>query len=929
MGDRLFALVERNHQLDVLKGMLRNSAGKGCVVLVRGPVGGGKTALLHAFSEHAADVGAHWVEVAAGSSATGCPGLLDQLAAAVGLPGGGPAAAVEALREAAGRVPLVVAVDDLHRADEDFLAPVPELAGRLSAAGVLLVLVCATAPGNRWGAVHAELLRQPRFRSVRVSPLSPAGVGDLLHRYLKAGAPGSRDVPESLAATCHAVTGGNPLLVRAVAEDLRAADRPDRAAPWKGEAFTEAVLACLRRCGPDTTRVARGLAVLGAAASPGVLARMLDLDEALTGRHLDALAEMGLLVDDGAPAFRHPAGWGAVLSSVDPGTRAGLHARAATARHELGAPSVDVAAHLLAAGRAPGPWAVAVLRDAAGQAVNDDLVLAVRCLELARELCADERERAEVTARLVEVGWWLDPAKAAGRLPCLTEALADGRIDDHDAVVLGGQLFWHGRIDEAVEVFDRLVRDHDIDPGADAELRVMRLWMGFSCPALLPHVPEARSSRPATAPAVTTASEAGLRALEVLNELFVEGPRDDLVEEATRILEVCSLRHMSLGPSRFALQVLVHADRLEEAGQWCDTLLDGADERGAPSWQAIFVDIRARIALLEGRLPDAERYAREALDLITPRGWGVVVGAPLSTLVQALVAMGRYAEAAVELDRPVPPAMFRTRWGVEYLHTRGHYYLGTRRLRAALGDFLSAGETLARWGLDSPALLPWRSGAAEAYLRAGEPEQALRLLAEQAGRPGGRGRRLLGVAGRIRAGATPLAERARVARAAVEDLEACGAQLELARALACLAESHRVLGDSRRARMVVRRALHIADVCGAEPLVAELTANSSGHIAPAGEPAEAGRDAHGIAALSEAERRVAELAFKGHTNKEIARTLHVTISTVEQHLTRVYRKLNVRRRTDLPVDLELPTPRSSSWSDGAQVEPDDRRSYKM
>ncbi|MEY9968292.1 DNA-binding NarL/FixJ family response regulator, partial [Streptacidiphilus sp. MAP12-16] len=52
--------------------------------------------------------------------------------------------------------------------------------------------------------------------------------------------------------------------------------------------------------------------------------------------------------------------------------------------------------------------------------------------------------------------------------------------------------------------------------------------------------------------------------------------------------------------------------------------------------------------------------------------------------------------------------------------------------------------------------------------------------------------------------------------------------------------------------------------------------------------------------LSSAERRVASLAALGHTNREIARDLFITVSTVEQHLTRVYRKLNVTRRSDLP-----------------------------
>jgi DNA-binding CsgD family transcriptional regulator len=51
--------------------------------------------------------------------------------------------------------------------------------------------------------------------------------------------------------------------------------------------------------------------------------------------------------------------------------------------------------------------------------------------------------------------------------------------------------------------------------------------------------------------------------------------------------------------------------------------------------------------------------------------------------------------------------------------------------------------------------------------------------------------------------------------------------------------------------------------------------------------------------LSAAERQVAELAASGATNKEIAAALFMSVKTVEAHLSRVYRKLNVRSRTEL------------------------------
>jgi DNA-binding NarL/FixJ family response regulator len=55
--------------------------------------------------------------------------------------------------------------------------------------------------------------------------------------------------------------------------------------------------------------------------------------------------------------------------------------------------------------------------------------------------------------------------------------------------------------------------------------------------------------------------------------------------------------------------------------------------------------------------------------------------------------------------------------------------------------------------------------------------------------------------------------------------------------------------------------------------------------------------------LTETEHRVAELAARGHTNKEIAAELFLGVSTVEAHLSRVYRKLGIRSRTELAARI--------------------------
>ena len=61
----------------------------------------------------------------------------------------------------------------------------------------------------------------------------------------------------------------------------------------------------------------------------------------------------------------------------------------------------------------------------------------------------------------------------------------------------------------------------------------------------------------------------------------------------------------------------------------------------------------------------------------------------------------------------------------------------------------------------------------------------------------------------------------------------------------------------------------------------------------------------GVEALTPAERRVAQLAAEGLTNRQIAETLWVTLKTVEVHLGRSYGKLGIGSRRELASALGL------------------------
>ncbi|MBT2471503.1 helix-turn-helix transcriptional regulator, partial [Streptomyces sp. ISL-66] len=87
---------------------------------------------------------------------------------------------------------------------------------------------------------------------------------------------------------------------------------------------------------------------------------------------------------------------------------------------------------------------------------------------------------------------------------------------------------------------------------------------------------------------------------------------------------------------------------------------------------------------------------------------------------------------------------------------------------------------------------------------------------------------------------------------------------------------------------------------GATPW-AELARESSS--APSPSSGEDGGGAPGLAALTEAETRLALLVAEGASNQEAAAKLFVSVKTVEARLTRIYQKLDVRSRAQLATTL--------------------------
>ncbi|GAA5701427.1 HTH-type transcriptional regulator MalT [Streptomyces avermitilis] len=796
------------------------------------------------------------------------------------------------VRALAQRAPLVVAVDDIHHGDADSLRQLLHLARHCRNVPVLLTFTQSLAGGPADRTFGAELLRQPNLEHIRLPRFCRQDIADMLAEQ------GRADAGQGTVERYFAVSGGNPLLLRALLEDARlepddTVDAQD-VGPRAGQAYGRAVLACLDRGGEKAHEVAAGLAVLGGAFTHELLSRLLDISAAALTENLRALRAAGIVV---GTSFQHPAAKAAVLDSLEPSHRLRLHQRSAALLHASGAPAALAAEHLHEAGQADGAWAVGVLQQAAEQALlADEARRAVSYLELAHAASADPRGRTEIKIRLGSVTRRVSAADAERHVDDALRGFGAGLLTPSDTGGLAALLLAHGRLEQARSVLEQGRRpgDGDADRTAArrqlAEIRDSVLNRGAWCAGTRAAWHENPAGRPSTGRAGT-----GLRA-------WLSGSHAALLAQRIAgtegLLEITHLTDATFDLVLNAVWTLLALGAVERALHWCDTFLREAKRRDAPGWEAVFAAVRAEGALRGGNLAEAERDARRCFAVLPERHRSALEGSAVSYLVTVQIARGKYEDAARQLSRPMADSLPDTIHWLDYLRARGLYYMATRQYHSALRDFHEVGRLAERWGTDWPALLPWRTDTAEALLRLGEREQGLRLATEQLAMVQDGAPRIKGISLRLQGLASEPAARLGLLNRAVVELSRADDRLELSRTLFDLADAHRETRQTRQAAMVLRRARQLAKSCGAQPprdrIGSPDAAGASGELF--GEGPERNADwGH----LSESERRVAGLAASGYTNREISVRLYITMSTVEQHLTRVYRKLKINGREEL------------------------------
>jgi DNA-binding CsgD family transcriptional regulator len=935
-------LLERERELRVLGRLAADACrGSGRMVLIEGPPGLGKTRLLHAVRDEGRRHGALVLSARATDLEHDFPfGVVRQLfdpllgaqdprrratllrgAARLAEPllGGAPPAEEPAAADAAGQLhalywlianlaesaPVVLSVDDLHWADGPSLRFLQFLLPRLAELPVLVALAARPPePGADRRAIDG-LATDPLAVVLRPEPLSTGAVEAL------AGELG-RTVEVAFAEACREATGGNPLLLRELLRHLAAEGLAPTAAnapivrqvapPTVGRA----VLLRLARLGEEAWALAGAVAVLGDHVPLRRASALAELPPERGGELAAALAHAHVLTRARPLEFVHPIVRAAVYAEIEPGERAAAHRRAARLLAEEGARPDEVAVHLLATEPAGDPEVATTLCDAARRAVGRGAAAtAATCLRraLAEPPAPDDRGTLlfELAAAEVHAG---DPGSAAEHFQEALRFAVDPRsrtayVEEHALA-----LFAAGRRQEAFELFDRTGADvAAVDPEAALRLeghmvgvaRLERRRLGWARERLARHGGRLAGATPGER--LLLATQAHIEAFSPRSEASA----DELADAAERALASGGLLDEARAgspPFFFAVDVLLLADRLGAARAALDAAVEDARRRGSGPAFAFALSFRCGLSLREGALADAEADARSAGEVLLEQGWYVARPNLLGSQVAVLVERGELEDAARLLERSgINPDAMGDEFGLaRVLHARA-------RLRAARGDVAGARADLervaprrARWNT-YPTLVPPVLLAPQ--LAPPDPDEA-RMLAEQTlrdartwGTP-----RAVGMA--LHAAALMPGERRtlELLRDAAAVLEQSPAPLERARALLDLGAALRRSNRRAEARDPLRRALDLAESCGAAPLAqrARQELRSAG-----GRPRRPRLS--GIDALTATEQRIAHMAADGLSNPEIAQALFVTTKTVESHLSNVYRKLDIQSRTQLAAAL--------------------------
>ncbi len=791
---------------------------------------------------------------------------------------------LSALRSLSDEDRLLVAVDDVQWLDAASASALAFAARRLEGDRVRFLL--ARRPGN---ATALEQALEPRgTERVELGGLSLGGTRRLLLQRLDLSL--SRPVMRRL----YDATLGNPLFALELGRTLVADGVPSFGAELPVPEHVEELLGTRVAALADAPRRALTAVALSPDLRLGQLTRVAD-ESALA----EAVAAGVLIVDGDHVRASHPLIAAAAARDCPAAERRRLHRLVAEAVTD----GELRTRHLALAAEEPDAALAATVSVAAAAAARRGAAPAAAELadQALRLTPADDPARVE---RLLELGQFLEIAGEKQRLNDLltpvVDSLPSGPARARAWFLLTGGDVRSNR--EILDLFERALAESSDDP------RLRAAVLG----ELAANVAAVRVERIAMTEAWAEEALALARSVDADAERPVlyalawarslrGRPVDDLCDRF-RELTTETAFYMAPSPERVAAQRLVWRGAIADARDALTRLLDLADERGEPSSYALQ---RLHVCELELRAGGWDAAAR-LLDEWAESSDSTLLLWPMYERCRALLAVGR--GDAADAIRWADEAIARARQtGSNWDRLESTRALGMARLLAREPE--AAAEAL-RWvwahteaeGVRDPGAFPAAPELVEALVDLGDLEEAAAVaarvgeLADLQGHPWGRAttRRCFAMIGLARAyGDDEVSE----VEGVVREYTRLGLRFEAARSLLALGRAQRRHRKWGAARDTLERAAAAFEELGSpgweDAALGELARVGARRTPEAGE-------------LTPAERRVAELAAGGLTNKEIAQALVVTVSTVEFHLSRTYAKLGIRSRAQLAGRLAAP-----------------------
>ena len=787
------------------------------------------------------------------------------------------------------QAPLAIAVDDLQWLDASSLAVLRYSVRRLETDSIALLFA---------RRVEAGLERDPLGFTSALGELQRIEVGPLtlgaLHRLLRMrlGHPLTRPVLSRL----HAASNGNPLHAIELARSL---DPDDPEYLGSLARVMQVRVAAL----PAESRVALALAAASSDPSVSLLSRAL-------GRNIlpplePAVHAELVSIEANRVRFAHPAVASAAREVVGDEAQA-IHQSLAAVSESL----EERARHLGHATTEPDEDVARALEDAAREARRRGAPsVAAELFERSARLTLGEAEsdRGRRTLAAAQTAFEAgDTSHAEALLEELVRELPEGDLRSEASWRLGTVLDETGRWREAMAIWTD-AREATADPRLRAEIsRSMAITTTFTGNT----ADATRYANDAVHAAKTSGEPRQLAyALAARAYVAVASGDEDFRPAISRALALEGRVDDAFGewsPTAVAAECARHSGDVDAARQHYAAVLERAIEHGDANIEQWASFGLASVDLLAGDLARADRLADVVLDIADQTD---VMRIPSRTLRAHVDAhLGRTKSASELLAAATAQAEAEGEAVHLYNASVVHGFLALCESDAstAAAHYGRAHGLAVDLGLAHATALRSFLYEAEAAAVAGLVEQADAALAAFD----------LASSRQRPAWATALHNRALAARCAA-DGDLAGAEallgqslaadegampLERGRTLLLLGTVRRRARRRKAAREALQEALAVFQEHGAALLAAQASAEL-GHL---------GGNAATSSELTPTEQRVAQLVAEGMKNKEVAAALFLSVKTVEVTLTRVYRKLGVRSRSELArraADLAKPPPK--------------------